>query len=279
MSSPTAPRAIPAKRRWRTGGHTWALAWKASPTALRASRLTTPKADADISYYELAAARIGNVVVVLEWSSMGKPETPGGWVWYAETLDVAAHRAVEQNLRTSESTSQAPVLLTAADLPVTQQDRPWRADDGDAGGTTDTCLPALEGRQFEDGQRVRFLASEPVSSQQAAVQWVYTAGDPAIAAATFTDAVDWISGCPRRPTGALGKAAVDEKLVGTGDGVQRVYPSLTVGDLDQRIAVGQVGKIVTIVVLQRTTTARADEAELQKTLERAITLLQPAAQG
>ena len=61
---------------------------------LHASRLTTPTADAGISYYELGVARSANVVVVLEWSSMGKPVAdPAAWVWSAELLDTAAHQA------------------------------------------------------------------------------------------------------------------------------------------------------------------------------------------
>lgn len=42
---------------------------------LNAARLTTPTADAGVSYYELGIARSSNIVVVLEWSSLGKPVT------------------------------------------------------------------------------------------------------------------------------------------------------------------------------------------------------------
>ena len=40
--------------------------------AYRFSRLSTPTANAGIGYYELGVVREGNVVVALEWSSMGK---------------------------------------------------------------------------------------------------------------------------------------------------------------------------------------------------------------
>ena len=63
---------------------------------LRASRLTTPTADAGIGYYELAVTSKATVVVVLEWSSMGNPvgQGPGDWVWTADRLQVALARAV-----------------------------------------------------------------------------------------------------------------------------------------------------------------------------------------
>jgi hypothetical protein len=61
--------------------------------ALHASRLTTPTADAGIAYYELGDLRSVNVGVVLEWSSMGKPDGTGSWVWSTERLDLAASRA------------------------------------------------------------------------------------------------------------------------------------------------------------------------------------------
>jgi hypothetical protein len=59
-----------------------------------AARLTTPTADAGLAYYELAIARSSNVVVVLEWSSMGKPvKDEQAWVLSGGLLDIAAHRA------------------------------------------------------------------------------------------------------------------------------------------------------------------------------------------
>lgn len=61
---------------------------------LNASRLTTPVADADINYYELGVARVQNVLVILQWTSMGKPKDAVPWVYPHEFLDIAAHRAV-----------------------------------------------------------------------------------------------------------------------------------------------------------------------------------------
>lgn len=62
--------------------------------AVRASRLTTPKADAGIGYYEVGAARNANVIVVLEWSSMGNPEGDSGWVLTEQRLATALEKAV-----------------------------------------------------------------------------------------------------------------------------------------------------------------------------------------
>ena len=63
---------------------------------VHAARLTTPTADAGIAYYELGIARSSNVVVVLEWSSLGKPvRNKQAWVLSGELLDVAAHRATQ----------------------------------------------------------------------------------------------------------------------------------------------------------------------------------------
>ena len=64
--------------------------------ALRASRLSTPTADAGIGYYELGVIRDANIVVVLEWSSMGNPEgdTATDWVWDANRLQTALDRAL-----------------------------------------------------------------------------------------------------------------------------------------------------------------------------------------
>jgi len=61
--------------------------------AMRASRLSTPTADAGIGYYELGVIQDANIVVVLEWSSMGNPED-AGWVWDADRLQTALDRAV-----------------------------------------------------------------------------------------------------------------------------------------------------------------------------------------
>jgi hypothetical protein len=63
---------------------------------LRASRLTTPTADAGISYFELGVVRSANVVVVLQWSSMGQPDADkAAWVWTADRLQQAIDRAVQ----------------------------------------------------------------------------------------------------------------------------------------------------------------------------------------
>ena len=61
-----------------------------------ASRLTIPTADAGIGYYELGVSRRGNVVVVLEWMSLGNPhgDTAADWVWTTERLRTALDRAV-----------------------------------------------------------------------------------------------------------------------------------------------------------------------------------------
>jgi len=63
---------------------------------LRGSRLTVPTADAGIGYYELGVVREGNVVVALEWSSMGNPygDESGDWVLTPERLQTAIDRAV-----------------------------------------------------------------------------------------------------------------------------------------------------------------------------------------
>jgi hypothetical protein len=67
-----------------------------SSNGSHASRLTTPTADAGISYYELGVVQDANVVVVLQWSSMGNPEGDGAtdWVWTATRLQTALKRAL-----------------------------------------------------------------------------------------------------------------------------------------------------------------------------------------
>ena len=66
-----------------------------SETAFRASRLSTPTADAGIGYYELGVARDANVLVVLQLNAMGNPAGEGAddWVWTGETLQTALDRA------------------------------------------------------------------------------------------------------------------------------------------------------------------------------------------
>jgi hypothetical protein len=60
----------------------------------RFSRLTTPTSDADLMYDEVAVARESNVVVVLDWSSMGRPGEGDSWAWGPGQLQVALDRAV-----------------------------------------------------------------------------------------------------------------------------------------------------------------------------------------
>jgi hypothetical protein len=68
----------------------------ATDPAFRWSRLTTPKTNGGISYYELGVTRDANVVVVLEWMSMGNPngDTSGEWVWTSEGMASAMNAAV-----------------------------------------------------------------------------------------------------------------------------------------------------------------------------------------
>ena len=178
------------------------------------------------------------------------------------------------------TTSSSPVLLKATDLPLGGSDEAWvPVPKQDAGlYTTDTCLSAYDGAQFEASESARFSGPRSATSQQAGVQWVYAAKDAAGAKGTFTDAVDWITNCPQRSHPELsGPVTVDETLVGTQGGIQRVYFQLTVGHVHQRIAVGQVGKVVTVVVLQRTKVADTDEQHQELGLEAAIELLRPYA--
>jgi hypothetical protein len=62
---------------------------------VHASRTGTPVQASEISYYELGIVRRGNVVVVLQWSSQGRPDNGSEWVFANELLDVAAHRAIK----------------------------------------------------------------------------------------------------------------------------------------------------------------------------------------
>jgi hypothetical protein len=63
-------------------------------TALQASRTGTPVQASEVSYFELGVAREANVVVVLQWHSMGQP--PGvDWVWDANRMASALDRAVD----------------------------------------------------------------------------------------------------------------------------------------------------------------------------------------
>jgi hypothetical protein len=64
--------------------------------AYRGSRTATPKTAGEVSYYELAVARTANVVVVLEWTSMGNPNDGDAarWVWTPQRVHTALDRAV-----------------------------------------------------------------------------------------------------------------------------------------------------------------------------------------
>ena len=47
------------------------------------------------SYYEVAAARTSNVVVVLTWSADDTPSgNPNSWAWSGEQLQTALDRAL-----------------------------------------------------------------------------------------------------------------------------------------------------------------------------------------
>lgn len=62
--------------------------------AYQFSRLTTPTADAGLAYTEVAVARNGTVVVVLDWVSLGSPVADPGWAWTPEQVGIALDRAV-----------------------------------------------------------------------------------------------------------------------------------------------------------------------------------------
>jgi hypothetical protein len=67
-----------------------------SSNGSHASRLSTPTADAGVSYYELGLVQDANIVVVLQWSSMGNPvgDRATDWVWTATRLQTALDRAL-----------------------------------------------------------------------------------------------------------------------------------------------------------------------------------------
>jgi hypothetical protein len=66
-------------------------------SAVQNSRLFVPEVDSEPSYYEVATAHQGNVVVVLEWHASGNPMGDGGqdWVWTADRLQTALDAAVD----------------------------------------------------------------------------------------------------------------------------------------------------------------------------------------
>jgi hypothetical protein len=93
------PKGDPAQAKVEDTGPSFGLAGVSVDQSMDASRLTTPVAASEVSYYALGVARLANVVVVLEWTSMGLPDgLDGRTVWRDRTtnlLDTAAHRAVE----------------------------------------------------------------------------------------------------------------------------------------------------------------------------------------
>jgi hypothetical protein len=59
------------------------------------SRLFTPSAASEASYYEVAAARVNNVVVVLQWGADDTPTgDPNSWAWSAPQMQSALDAAV-----------------------------------------------------------------------------------------------------------------------------------------------------------------------------------------
>ena len=59
------------------------------------ARYFTPSAASEPSYYEVAAARTNNVVVVLTWAADDTPSgNPDSWAWSGEQLQTALDRAV-----------------------------------------------------------------------------------------------------------------------------------------------------------------------------------------
>lgn len=58
------------------------------------ARRFTPSVASESSYYEVAAARTSNVVVVLQWAADDAPsDDPNGWAWSTATLAAALDRA------------------------------------------------------------------------------------------------------------------------------------------------------------------------------------------
>lgn len=226
-----------------------------------------------VPHESILVLRNAELVSVTSWMYISQDTTIPSYL-------VALLDRMGERIGKTTTTSSSPVLLKATDLPLGGDDKAWvPVPKQDAGlYTTDTCLPAYDGAQFETSASAHFSGPQSATNQQAAVQWVYAVKDAAGAKGTFTDAVDWITNCPKRSHPELsGPVSVDEKLVGTQGGIQRVYFQLTVGDVHQRIAVGQVGKVVTVVVLQRTKVADTDEQHQELGLEAAIELLRPYA--
>jgi hypothetical protein len=65
--------------------------------SIQHSRLFVPAVDSEPSYYEVATAQRGNVVVVLEWQASGNAggDGPQDWTWTAERLETALDAAID----------------------------------------------------------------------------------------------------------------------------------------------------------------------------------------
>ena len=65
--------------------------------AIRSSRYFVPEAASEPSYYEVATAHQGNVVVVLEWQASGNPSGDGAddWAWTPDRVQAALDSAVD----------------------------------------------------------------------------------------------------------------------------------------------------------------------------------------
>lgn len=189
--------------------------------------------------------------------------------------------AMGRHLGRTTTVTQEPVLLKASDLPMAGPDAAWQEEPTQPGTglyASDTCLPAYDGAAFEKTASRRFGTSGPPAASQFGVQWVYATKDAAGARSTFADAVSWITSCPDRSHPELsGPVKLVESLTGTQGGIQRQYLTVDVAGSDQRIGVGRVGNVVTIVVLTRSGTDQSDEAQLELLLERALYLLTPYA--
>jgi hypothetical protein len=62
---------------------------------VHAARYFTPAAASEPSYYEVAAARTSNVVVVLTWAADATPSgNPDSWAWSGDQLQTALDRAL-----------------------------------------------------------------------------------------------------------------------------------------------------------------------------------------
>ena len=60
------------------------------------ARFFTPSLASESSYYEVAAARTSNVVVVLTWGAYDTPSgNPNAWAWSGEQLQTALDRAIK----------------------------------------------------------------------------------------------------------------------------------------------------------------------------------------